>query len=60
MQLNIAGNDEQVMIHDVRTCQVVNVYLREDAVYSISAHPNDPNIFITASEDGKLQLTDMR
>ena len=48
------------MIHDVGTRQVVSVYLREDAVYSISPHPSDPNIFITASEDGKLRLTDLR
>lgn len=54
------GNDEQVLVHNIETKQLLNVFLREDAVYSISTHPLDPFIFVTASEDGRLRLTDTR
>jgi len=54
------GNDEQVLIHDVTTRQLLNVSLRDDAIYSISSHPNDANVFATASEDGKIHMTDLR
>ena len=54
------GNDEQVLVHDVNTKQVTSVYMRDDAVYSLSSHPNDPYVFITASEDGRLRVTDTR
>nr|CAB3236295.1 DDB1- and CUL4-associated factor 5-like [Phallusia mammillata] len=55
-----SGNDEQVIIHDVATGQLVNMMLRDDAVYAISNHPTDVNVFATASEDGKVHIMDNR
>ncbi|CAK8678323.1 DDB1- and CUL4-associated factor 5-like isoform X1 [Clavelina lepadiformis] len=55
-----SGNDEQILVHDLATSKVVKVYIRDDAVYSLSTHPYNDNIFATACEDGRLHITDMR
>uniref|UniRef100_A0A915J844 Uncharacterized protein n=1 Tax=Romanomermis culicivorax TaxID=13658 RepID=A0A915J844_ROMCU len=55
-----AGNDSQVIVHCLKTGQPKDVYILEDSVYALSCHPECPNIFSTASEDGKLTVFDLR
>lgn len=38
----------------------MDVYILEEAVYSISIHPDTDRIFLTACEDGRVQLWDLR
>ncbi len=47
-------------MHDVETREPLDVWNLEDAVYSLSLHPLDDKIFITASEDGVVKIWDIR
>ncbi len=54
------GNDEQVIVHDIETLQPLDYFLHEEPVYSLSVHPENPDLFATACSDGRVLLFDMR
>lgn len=55
-----AGNDEQVIVHDFKTCTTLDVFLHEEAVYGISVDPLNDNVFASACEDGRILIWDIR
>lgn len=36
------------------------MYYHDDPVYGLNIHPEDNNVFLTASDDGKVMLWDIR
>lgn len=36
------------------------MYYHDDPVYGLNIHPEDNNVFLTASDDGKVLLWDIR
>ena len=36
------------------------MYYHDDPVYGLNVHPEDNNVFLTASDDGKVMLWDIR
>jgi len=54
------GNDEQVIVHDSQTGQLVDCFQHEEPVYSLSVHPTQADLFTTACSDGRLLLFDLR
>ncbi|XP_074646656.1 DDB1- and CUL4-associated factor 5-like [Tubulanus polymorphus] len=54
------GNDEQVVVHDMSTRETVDVFLHEDAVYGLSTHPTNNELFASACEDGRILIYDLR
>ena len=55
-----AGNDDQVIVHDLRTGDVVNFFLHEKPVYGLSIHPHNDNVFASACDDGRVLIYDIR
>ncbi|XP_042203243.1 DDB1- and CUL4-associated factor 5-like isoform X2 [Homarus americanus] len=55
-----AGNDEQVIVHDLKTGETVDVFLHREAVYGVSVSPTHDSVFASAGEDGQVLLYDMR
>ncbi|KAL9953099.1 hypothetical protein ACROYT_G040459 [Oculina patagonica] len=55
-----AGNDNQALRHDFTTGETVGMYYHDDPVYGLNIHPEDNNVFLTASDDGKVMLWDIR
>ncbi|GFO48274.1 Ddb1- and cul4-associated factor 5 [Plakobranchus ocellatus] len=54
------GNDGQVIIHDFHMHQSTAVYGLSDAVYCLSADPQNSTILATANDEGKAQIIDTR
>ncbi|KAG7202814.1 hypothetical protein KM043_009971 [Ampulex compressa] len=55
-----AGNDDQVIVHDLRTGDVLNFFLHEKPVYGLSIHPYNDNVFASACDDGRVLIYDIR
>ncbi|KAH7940176.1 hypothetical protein HPB52_022091 [Rhipicephalus sanguineus] len=55
-----AGNDEQVVIHDVATGATRDVFLHDEAVYGLSVQPGNDFVFASASDDGCILVYDVR
>ncbi|XP_077494172.1 DDB1- and CUL4-associated factor 5 [Amblyomma americanum] len=55
-----AGNDEQVVVHDVATGATKDVFLHEEAVYGLSVQPGNDNVFASACDDGCILVYDIR
>lgn len=55
-----AGNDEQVIVHDLKTGDTVDVFLHREAVYGVSVNPLLDSVFASAGEDGQVLLYDIR
>ncbi|XP_031833772.1 DDB1- and CUL4-associated factor 5 isoform X2 [Nomia melanderi] len=55
-----AGNDDQVIVHDLRTGDVLNFFLHEKPVYGLSVHPHNDNVFASACDDGRVLIYDIR
>ncbi|XP_015183769.1 PREDICTED: DDB1- and CUL4-associated factor 5 [Polistes dominula] len=55
-----AGNDDQVIVHDLQTCDVLNFFLHEKPVYGLSIHPHNDNVFASACDDGRILIYDIR
>ncbi|KAH7933891.1 hypothetical protein HPB49_018941 [Dermacentor silvarum] len=55
-----AGNDEQVVIHDVATGATRDVFLHDEAVYGLSVQPGNDYVFASASDDGCILVYDVR
>ncbi len=54
------GNDEQVIVHDTQTTDLVDCFQHEEPVNGLSVHPEQPNLFLTACSDGRILMYDMR
>ncbi|OWF46287.1 DDB1- and CUL4-associated factor 5-like [Mizuhopecten yessoensis] len=54
------GNDEQVIVHDISTGDTLDVFTHEDAVYSLTADPNNVSVFASACDDGRILVYDIR
>ncbi|XP_078089484.1 DDB1- and CUL4-associated factor 5 [Mustelus asterias] len=54
------GNDEQVIVHDVESTEIVNVFPHDDAVYGLSVSPVNDNVFASSSDDGRVLIWDIR
>uniref|UniRef100_A0A4W3I9H1 DDB1 and CUL4 associated factor 5 n=1 Tax=Callorhinchus milii TaxID=7868 RepID=A0A4W3I9H1_CALMI len=59
-RLYSGGNDEQVIVHDVETTEILNVFPHDDAVYGLSVSPVNDNVFASSSDDGKVLIWDIR
>ncbi|XP_032691163.1 DDB1- and CUL4-associated factor 5 [Odontomachus brunneus] len=55
-----AGNDDQVIVHDLETSDVLNFFLHEKPVYGLSIHPHNDNVFASACDDGRVLIYDIR
>ncbi|XP_015918100.2 uncharacterized protein [Parasteatoda tepidariorum] len=55
-----AGNDEQVILHDINTRESLDVFPHQEAVYGLSADPMDDNLFATSCDDGRVLIWDIR
>ncbi len=54
------GNDEKVILHDLQTGKTLDVFPHDQPVYCTSCHPENPELFATASSDGQVLLFDLR
>ncbi|KAL5009193.1 hypothetical protein ScPMuIL_014774 [Solemya velum] len=54
------GNDEQVIVHDIKTGQTVDVFMHDDVVYGLSADPVNEHVFASACDDGRILVYDIR
>ncbi|XP_076063729.1 uncharacterized protein LOC143038430 [Oratosquilla oratoria] len=55
-----AGNDDQVIVHDLKTGEILDLFPHEAAVYGVSVSPASESIFTSAGEDGQVLLYDIR
>ncbi|CAN7994818.1 unnamed protein product, partial [Ixodes hexagonus] len=55
-----AGNDEQVIVHDMETGRTMDVFLHEEAVYGLSVEPTNDSVFASACDDGCIFIYDIR
>nr|CAD7451853.1 unnamed protein product [Timema tahoe] len=55
-----AGNDDQVIAHDIETGEAFDFFLHEQPVYGISMDPLNDNVFASACDDGRVLLYDIR
>ncbi|XP_014214692.1 DDB1- and CUL4-associated factor 5 [Copidosoma floridanum] len=55
-----AGNDDQVIVHDLQTTDVLNCFRHEKPVYGLSIHPHNDNVFSSACDDGRILIYDIR
>ncbi|CAG7836581.1 unnamed protein product [Allacma fusca] len=55
-----AGNDDQVIVHDVETCVPLDYFVHEQPVYGVSIDPLNDCIFASACDDGRLLIYDIR
>ena len=54
------GNDEKLLIHDLKTGEILDIYPHDEPVYCVCAHPESPELLTTACSDGRVQLIDLR
>ncbi|KAJ8683820.1 hypothetical protein QAD02_019612 [Eretmocerus hayati] len=55
-----AGNDDQVIVHDLQTTDVLNFFRHEKPVYGLSVHPQNDHVFASACDDGRILVYDTR
>ncbi|XP_064489573.1 DDB1- and CUL4-associated factor 5-like [Ornithodoros turicata] len=55
-----AGNDEQVLVHDVETGATMDVFMHGEAVYGLSVEPTNDFVFASACDDGRILIYDIR
>ncbi|XP_020284071.1 DDB1- and CUL4-associated factor 5 isoform X2 [Pseudomyrmex gracilis] len=55
-----AGNDDQVIVHNLRTCNAINLFPHEKPVYGLSIHPHNDDVFASACDDGRVLIYDIR
>lgn len=54
------GNDDQVIIHDIKSGNALSSIPHRKPVYGLSINPQNDEIIATAGEDGRLLLYDVR
>lgn len=55
-----AGNDDQVIVHNLQTGDPLNYFLHEKAVFGLSIHPQNDFVFGSACDDGRILIYDIR
>lgn len=55
-----AGNDDQVIVHDLKTGDPVDFFLYEQPIYGLSVDPCNDDVFVCACDDGAVLLYDIR
>ncbi|CAL8111329.1 unnamed protein product [Orchesella dallaii] len=55
-----AGNDDQVIVHDISTGAPLDYFVHEQPVYGVSADPVNESIFCSACDDGRVLIFDIR
>lgn len=48
------------VLHFFFSGEAIGTYYHDDPVYGLNIHPEDNNVFLTASDDGKVMLWDIR
>lgn len=54
------GNDRMAIVHDIESGKSVDVFTEEQAIYCVSTHPCDSNLFVTACDNSRVLLFDLR
>ncbi|XP_031783458.1 DDB1- and CUL4-associated factor 5 [Nasonia vitripennis] len=55
-----AGNDDQVIVHDLKTTDVLNFFRHKKPVYGLSVHPHNDHVFSSACDGGRVLIYDIR
>lgn len=55
-----SGNDGQVILHDLHTNNLVDVFMCDNAVYGLSSSPSNEHLVAAACEDGTVHIMDTR
>lgn len=54
------GNDDQVIVHDIRSGQLVTKLSHKKPVYGLSVNPHNDHVLATAGDDGRILIYDIR
>lgn len=54
------GNDDQVIVHDLKTGSFVVKLLHNKPVYGLSVNPQNDYVIATAGDDGRILIFDIR
>lgn len=54
------GNDDTVILHDIESGELLDVFIHTKPVYGLSIDPVNDQIFATSGEDGRVLLFDLR
>lgn len=55
-----AGNDQRLILHDIRTKERLTTYRASGSIFNIATHPTDDNVIAASSEDKNVYLFDLR
>ncbi|VDN40008.1 unnamed protein product [Gongylonema pulchrum] len=55
-----AGNDSLLCVHDVVTRDPILRFKAEEPIYNVATNPRDDAVIMSASEDRKVRLHDLR
>ncbi|VDN86121.1 unnamed protein product [Brugia pahangi] len=59
-KLYSAGNDSFLYVHDIATTSVLHRFKADEPIYNVAVNPKDDSVIMSASEDGKVRLYDLR
>ncbi|VDK76550.1 unnamed protein product [Onchocerca ochengi] len=59
-RLYSAGNDSFLYVHDIATTSVLLRFKADEPIYNVAINPKDDSVIMSASEDGKVRLYDLR
>ena len=54
------GNDEKLLIHNLHSGEIQDIFPHDEPVYCVCSHPESPELLTTACSDGRIQLIDLR
>ncbi|KRT85832.1 WD40 domain-containing protein, partial [Oryctes borbonicus] len=54
------GNDDQVIVHDLKTGQLILKLPHRNPVYGLSINPQSDHVLATAGDDGRILIYDIR
>ncbi|CAH0551033.1 unnamed protein product [Brassicogethes aeneus] len=54
------GNDDQVILHDIHTCNLITKLPHRKPVYGLSINPQNDDVLATAGDDGRILIFDVR
>uniref|UniRef100_A0A914HL93 Uncharacterized protein n=1 Tax=Globodera rostochiensis TaxID=31243 RepID=A0A914HL93_GLORO len=55
-----AGNDHRLLVHDIKTRELLRSYRARSTIYHTATHPSDDNVIAAASGDKNVYLFDLR
>uniref|UniRef100_F1KY40 DDB1-and CUL4-associated factor 5 n=1 Tax=Ascaris suum TaxID=6253 RepID=F1KY40_ASCSU len=59
-RLYSAGNDTSLLVHDISTLCMLQRFKADEAIYNVATNPIDDTVIMSASEDGRVRLYDLR